>query len=226
LGDLYRQIGAGFDRSAERYDLEAEANAAMAHMRRVSLVVLRDSFGAGQHVLELGCGTGEEAVALARDGIRVLATDVSSRMLDVARGKVSAAGLEQAVQTRQLAAGELSVLLDELGREAFDGAYSSFGALNGEPDLSAVGSALAELVRPGGRLVVSVMNRFYPFETLWYLAHGHPRQAVRRSPVSGSGSPRIVSRTRLIALALNSSTPTFLILLRIRDRQWSQRNFT
>jgi SAM-dependent methyltransferase len=180
LGDLYRQIGAGFDQSAERYDLEAEANAAMAHMRRVSLAVLGDSFGTGQHVLELGCGTGEEAVALARDGIRVLATDVSSRMLDVARGKVSAAGLEQAVQTRQLAAGELSVLLDELGREAFDGAYSSFGALNGEPDLFEVGSALAKLIRPGGRLVASIMNRFYPFEMLWYLGHGRPRQAVRR----------------------------------------------
>ena len=84
------------------------------------------------------------------------------------------------VEVRQLPAGNLDALLDELGEGAFDGAYSSFGPLNGEPDLVPVAQALSQLIKPGGKLVVSVMNRFYPLETLWYLVHGHPRQAMRR----------------------------------------------
>jgi SAM-dependent methyltransferase len=152
----------------------------MAYMRRVSLRTLLANFAAGQRVLELGCGTGQEAIQLARAGLQVLATDLSPRMLAVTRRKVAAAGFEQVVRTRHLAAGEIGVLVQEVGEGAFDGAYSSFGALNGESDLHVVGIALGRLIRPGGRVVVSVMNRFYPFEVLWYLGHGRPRQAARR----------------------------------------------
>jgi ubiquinone/menaquinone biosynthesis C-methylase UbiE len=180
VSDLYREIAAGFDDAAELYDLETRSSPAMSYMRRVSLRELLQSFAPGQHVLELGCGTGEEAVTLARQGIHVLATDVSAQMLELTRAKTEAAGLAQNVQTRQLAAGEIGVLVEELGEGAFDGAFSSFGALNGEPDLRLVGRSLARLTRRGALVVASVMNRFYLFEVAWYLAHGRPREAVRR----------------------------------------------
>jgi hypothetical protein len=101
-------------------------------------------------------------------------------MLEVAQRKIVAAGLEQMVEVRQLAAGELQALTQEVGPGVLEGAFSSFGPLNGEPDLSRVRDALALLLVPGGRMVVSVMNRYCLFETAWYLAHGRPRQAVRR----------------------------------------------
>jgi SAM-dependent methyltransferase len=176
----YAEVREGFDRLAGRYDREVEQNQAMGAMRGVSLATLLATFQPGQRVIEVGCGTGEEAVALARGGVHVLATDLSPEMVCLAAAKAAAAGLEGRVQTCQLAAGELGALVAAYGPGAFDGAYSSFGPLNGEPDLRAVADALAVLVRPGGSLVVSVMNRFYVLETLWYLAHGHPRQAVRR----------------------------------------------
>ena len=44
------------------------------YMRAVSLAALERAFGPGQRLLEIGCGTGEEAVAGA--GCCVLATDV------------------------------------------------------------------------------------------------------------------------------------------------------
>jgi SAM-dependent methyltransferase len=191
-------LGAGFDRSAGQYDREAEANPAMSYMRGISLHVLRASFAPGQRVLELGCGTGEEAIALGREGVRVLALDLSPQMLAAAEDKIAAAGLAHVVRTRQLAAGEIGLLVDEVGAGAFDGAYSSFGALNGEPDLGVVGRALTQLIRPGGRLVASVMNRFYPFEVLWFLGHGRPRQAVRRwgGSTLASVSPALAVRVR------------------------------
>jgi SAM-dependent methyltransferase len=170
----------------------------MAYMRRVSLRTLLAHFHAGQRVLELGCGTGQEAIALGRAGVQVLATDVSPQMLAVTEGKVAAAGLGESVRTRLLAAGEIGGLVHEMGRCAFDGAYSSFGALNGEPKLHIVGRALGQLVRPGGRMIASVMNRFYPFEVLWYLGHGRPRQAVRRWGGSAVAhvSPSLAARVR------------------------------
>ena len=220
MRDLYRELGAGFDCSAGQYDREAEANPAMSYMRRVSLHVLRASFAPGQRVLELGCGTGEEAIALARDGLRVLALDLSSQMLAAADVKIAAAGLAHLVRTRRLAAGEIGLLVDEMGRGAFDGAYSSFGALNGEPDLGVVGRALAQLIRPGGRLVVSVMNRFYPFEVLWFLAHGRPRQAVRRwegSTLAGV-SPALAVRVRTWYHTPRDLERAFLAFRRVRCR--------
>jgi SAM-dependent methyltransferase len=207
LSDLYRKLDADFGNSAPNYDREAEANPAMAYMRRASLQTLKATFSPGQRVLELGCGTGEEAIALGKAGVEVLATDVSAQMLAVAQGKVAAAELEQIVQTRRLAAGEVGALLDEVGAGALDGAYSSFGALNGEPDLGAVGRALAALVRPGGRLAASVMNRFYPFEVLWFLGHGRPREAVRR--LGGSAMAHV--------------SPALTV--KVRTWYWSPRDF-
>jgi len=176
----YGEVGRGFDRSAASYDHEIGLNPAMQYMRRISLATLLSTFRAGQRVLEIGCGTGEEAIALAQGGVYILATDLSSQMVDLTRRKAAAAGLEGWIQVRRLAAGQLAALRDEWGEAPFDGAYSSFGPLNGEPDLSPVCEALATLLRPDSPLVASVMNRYCAFETLWYLAHGRPRRAIRR----------------------------------------------
>jgi hypothetical protein len=62
----------------------------------------------------------------------------------------------------------------------FAGAYSSFGPLNCEPTLAPVVTGLAVLVRPGGRVVLSLLNRYCLWETAWYLRAGQPRAAFRR----------------------------------------------
>ena len=60
------------------------------------------------------------------------------------------------------------------------GAYSSFGALNCEPDLHVVAEALASLLPAWAPLVLSMMNRWCLWEMAWYLAHGQPGRALRR----------------------------------------------
>ena len=54
-------------------------------------------FSAGQRILELNCGTGEDALYLGRRGVRVLATDRSAKMVEQTQGKVTAAGLQGTV---------------------------------------------------------------------------------------------------------------------------------
>jgi hypothetical protein len=72
-------------------------------------------------------------------------------------------------------------LVNELGEGSFDGAYSSFGALNTEPDVEAPLAALSHLVRPGGKIVLSVMNRWCVAEMAFQVLGGRANQALRRT---------------------------------------------
>lgn len=166
-------MSAPFDAAAASYDAREAANPLMLRLRERSLATLLATFPPGARLLDVGAGTGTEAIALARAGRRVLATDPSAAMLDALRAKARAAGVD--VPAVQLAAGELAKLDEE-----FDGAYSSFGALNGEPDLRAVATELARLVRPGGAVVASVLNRWPPASALCHVAAFRPRDALDR----------------------------------------------
>jgi SAM-dependent methyltransferase len=77
-------------------------------------------------------------------------------------------------------AGDLDSLARELGDASFDGAYSSFGALNTEPAIQPPLAALARLVRPGGRIVLGVMNRWCVAEMALLVAAGRGKRALRR----------------------------------------------
>jgi len=200
----YADTARAFDAVAPHYDAVygPQGNAVMTWMRIENLALLKATFPPGSYLLEIGCGTGEEAVALARAGRHVLATDVSPRMAAIAQAKANASGLGERVRAVAVPAARLDVLQP---KTPFDGAYASFGALNCEPRLERFGAALAELVRPGGAFVCSVMGRFCPFEIGWFLLHGRPRLAIRRlrqgwqpAPVSGSGGIEVSVITRYL----------------------------
>jgi hypothetical protein len=68
----------------------------------------------------------------------------------------------------------------------FDGVFSNFGGLNTIDEWRSLAAALAEIVKPGGVLILVPMGPFCPWEILWYLAHGQPKQAFRRFARSGA----------------------------------------
>jgi ubiquinone/menaquinone biosynthesis C-methylase UbiE len=175
----YTEISQAFDGAARNYDALYQANPVMAWMRNESLDALLTAFAPGSRLLEIGCGTGDEAIALSRAGYRVVATDISAGMIEAARTKAQKLGPGE-VTWQVLAAGRLADLLGDYGPASFDGAYASFGALNCEPELAPVFDALARLLRPGAALVCSVMNRWCAWEIGWELLHLHPRRAFRR----------------------------------------------
>jgi SAM-dependent methyltransferase len=202
----YLNTAQAFDVVAGDYDAVygPEGNAVMTWMRQENLTLLRETFPPDSHLLEIGCGTGEEAVALARAGRRVLATDISPQMAARTRAKARAAGVAERVVALAAPAGGLAALRPHA---PFDGAYASFGALNCEPALDRVATALTRLVKPGGRFVCSVMARWCPFELGWFLLHGRPRVAFRRlrrgwqlAPVAGQDGVEIAVPTRYLAV--------------------------
>ncbi len=174
----YTQVSQAFDQAAQSYDLLYQVNPVMAWLRRESLDVLQATFPSASQLLEIGCGTGDEALALGRAGHRVVATDISAAMIDTAQAKAELGAGK--VTWRVSPAGQLADLVGDYGNGFFDGAYASFGALNCEPDLMQTVTALADLLRPGAPLVCSVMNRWCVWEIGWGLLHLRPSLAFRR----------------------------------------------
>ncbi|MGD8966782.1 MAG: class I SAM-dependent methyltransferase [Anaerolineae bacterium] len=202
----YLETAQAFDTVAPDYDAVygPGGNAVMSWMRRESLALLKATFPPDSRLLEIGCGTGEEAVALARAGHQVLATDISPRMAAHTAAKACTAGLGGRVTALALPAGALAALRP---RAPFDGAYASFGALNCEPQLGRLAVALHRLLRPGGAFVCSVMARWCLFEIAWFSLHGHPAIAFRRlrpgwqsAPVAGCHGTAVSVFTRYLSV--------------------------
>jgi SAM-dependent methyltransferase len=172
---------AAFDSVAADYDGPRGNNALIQRMRDTMWRVLERRFAPDARIIDLGCGTGIDAVHLAQTGRGVLATDWSPQMVERTAQRAAAAGLAARVEARALGAHEL----DQLdGR--FDGAYSNFGPLNCVPDLGALSAQCHRLLRPGGQLVFSVIGRYCPWEYLYYRWRRPERARIRfaRGPVA------------------------------------------
>ncbi|MET0552284.1 MAG: class I SAM-dependent methyltransferase [Vicinamibacteria bacterium] len=141
-----------FDREAPGYDEGFGRNPAGLVFRHAFQERLRALFAPGARVVDLGCGTGEDALFLASLGVRVHAVDLSPAMVERTRAKAARAGLAERVTASVLAAESVASLGD-----GFDGAYSDFGALNCTA-LGTVGEGLARVLRPGAPLLLSVIG--------------------------------------------------------------------
>ncbi len=106
----------------------------------------------GARVLDVGCGGGILSEAMAKRGAEVLGIDLSRAVLDVAEmhaleGKVR-------IQYKAMAAEELAA-----AQPAYFDLVTCMEMLEHVPDPAAVLCALTRLVRPGGNIVVSTLNR-------------------------------------------------------------------
>ena len=168
-------IAALFDRLAPRYDeLWTDTPVGRAQRNAVWHVV-DELFHAGDRVLDIGCGTGEDAAHLAARGIVVHAVDASPAMVARARARGGFTVGQASVPAETAALNEPRPPGSGAFR-AFDGALSNFGVLNCVEDLAAVAGALAPLVRTDGYLAICTMGRFCAWEML------SPRRAFRRFP--------------------------------------------
>jgi SAM-dependent methyltransferase len=178
-------LEAEFDNVADDYDRHITGNRMNVLLRDRSLRRLRPLFRGEGRLLEIGCGSGMETLHMLREGHSVVAVDISSRMLAVVREKARREGLAERLTTEKLRAVDLAQLLGRYGEGAFDGGYSTYGALNCEPDLRPVPPALARLIAPGGKFLAGVYNRWCLTELVGYSLSLQPRRAFgrRRNPI-------------------------------------------
>jgi SAM-dependent methyltransferase len=187
ISELRKEEIVAFDSVAARYDdLFAHANIGGAQREAIREVLI-DTFRPGDHILELNCGTGEEAFFLAMYlDVSVFACAGSERTIQAAQHRMQAEAPDLPVQFEVLPAGHLSKLQPGA---LFDGALSNFSGPNWVEDLNRTARQLANLVPVGAPVLICLSTRFCLSETLWFLLHGEFSKAFRRS--SGIARPRV-----------------------------------
>src|SRR5947209_8334463 len=166
MSDLGFGIAAGavFDRLAESYDRDFTDSHVGRAQRDAVWKVLLKTFRPNDNILELNCGTGEDALFLAANGISVFACDASQQMI------------ARANQRLNLNTGPASVVfchlpterIDELDpTHSFNGVFSNFSGLNCIEDLRPVGASLARLLKPGDRILLCLSTRICLMEILY-----------------------------------------------------------
>jgi SAM-dependent methyltransferase len=189
-----KRLAAHFDSAQEYWDAAAETydqdftTTLIGRTRRSAVWREMDKvFQPGERVLELNCGTGADAVHLAHLGIRVLACDISPRMIEIARKFASTTNAAERTDFRVLPTEKIEVLASE---GPFDGAFSNFAGLNCVEDLPAVVRNLVRLLKPDAPVLISMTGRFVPWEIVWFLKHGDAKNAVRRLSRKDAGLSR------------------------------------
>ena len=107
---------------------------------------------AGKAVLDVGCGGGILAEAMAARGARVTGIDLGEAPLAVARLHLKESG--QKVEYKKIAAEDLA----RAQPGAFD-IVTCMEMLEHVPDPASIVAACAQLVKPGGQLFFSTLNR-------------------------------------------------------------------
>jgi SAM-dependent methyltransferase len=165
-----------FDEVAAGYDGPLGNNALVQAVRARTLAAVTRSVAPGAALLDLGCGTGLDAVALGRQGYRVTAIDWSANMVRHTRERSGRAGTNGMVAMHQIGIHEL----ERLPAGTFDGAYSDLGALNCVPDLGSAAASIAARLRPGGVVIASVIGRVCPWELAIFSRKRDWRRAAAR----------------------------------------------
>jgi ubiquinone/menaquinone biosynthesis C-methylase UbiE len=146
-----------WDRAAAKYARQPIANMASYEY---TLGRTRGYLAATDRVLEIGCGTGSTALALADAAGHYTATDISPEMIAIARAKPEAA------RTDNLRFLTCEADDPRLTDDPFD-AVLAFNVLHLVPDLEATLAHVAAATRPGGLFISKTFcmpSRKLPFK--------------------------------------------------------------
>lgn len=174
-----------FNKAAANYDAEFTDTAVGRLQRNRVWNYLHANFNASEfpRVLELNCGTGEDAIWLSRHGFRVVATDLSSEMIQIATRKA-----QVAKQKIEFDVCSFENVGNKFAPGSFDLVLSDFGGLNciDEKQIRLLSENLSVLLRPGGRFVAVVMSDDCTFEKLYFKRKGERSKAARRKDKNGT----------------------------------------
>jgi len=147
-----------FDRIARVYDLMNRVMTGGMDARWRAFAARQAALRSGERALDLGCGTGDLAIAIARNSppdAQIVGVDFSAGMLAVGREKLRRLGLSKRIELRQ---GDGQHL--DFNDGAFDAVCSAWVVRN-LGDIPAGFREMRRVTRPGGRVVCLEMSHPY-----------------------------------------------------------------
>ena len=170
------QASEAFSKQAPLFDRLYGSNSIIAYKRkRVREHILKFAKPCS-YMLELNCGTGEDALFFAQKGFSIHATDISEDMLSMLNQKLKSSDFGKNISSEHCSFRELESLSN---KGPFDVIYSNFGGLNCTGELDKVLYKLKPLVKPGGVITLVIISNFCLWETL-LLFKGKFKTAFRR----------------------------------------------
>jgi ubiquinone/menaquinone biosynthesis C-methylase UbiE len=133
----------------------------------------------GFEMLELNCGSGEDADLFGEKGFNIIATDISEEMLKITNKRGSQYSMQNKISSHYL---DLDSLNETLFDKKFDLVFSNFGGINciNPQSLKKLLENLPSMLNPGGRFIGVVMPKFCAWETIFFMFRFQFKKAFRR----------------------------------------------
>jgi ubiquinone/menaquinone biosynthesis C-methylase UbiE len=174
-------MGMPFDHIASSYN-SAFARSAIGQFQRKRVWTYIESVLPelkGFEMLELNCGTGEDAVLFGEGGYNIVATDITEEMLKITQKKTEQFSMQNKISSHFL---DLDSFNETLFDKKFDLIFSNFGGINciNPESLQTLIAKLPHILNPGGRFVGVVMPKFCAWEMVFFLLRFQFKKAFRR----------------------------------------------
>jgi ubiquinone/menaquinone biosynthesis C-methylase UbiE len=133
----------------------------------------------GFEMLELNCGTGDDAVLFGDGGLNIVATDINEEMLKLTEKKAERVSMQHRISSHYL---DLEGFNETLFDKKFDLIFSNFGGMNciNPESLQKLLMKLPSIMNPGGRFIGIVMPKFCAWETIFFTLRFQFKKAFRR----------------------------------------------
>ncbi len=169
-------MSENFDKHAKNYDtVFTYSQIGKAQRDRVYHFLKTDiSSNKKLTILELNCGTGEDAHYFTQQGHTVLATDISSEMINVAKEKYPKISFQQL---------DITKITSDTFTEKFDLIFSNFGGLNclSKPELASFITISESFLSPSGKIALVIMPKNCLWERFYFSIKGEFKKARRRN---------------------------------------------
>ncbi|MCH9695896.1 MAG: class I SAM-dependent methyltransferase [Gammaproteobacteria bacterium] len=166
-----------FDNLAAEYDAAFSERAPARWLRDQVRARIAKLLPENSKILDIGCGTGDDALWFSTAGHSVVATDLSEAMLAATLARKTAAGQRgERIDVRRF---DIAAPSSD-ANEKFDCAMSNFGALNCCADLSPLFECLSGQIERDGFVAFTIMGKSCLWEMLGFGLRGNISNATRR----------------------------------------------
>lgn len=170
-------MSASFDKAANNYDTTftnsviGKAQRELVYHHFAKILQQKQP----KTILEINCGTGEDAVWLAQQHFQVTATDISEKMIAIAKSKNQFENLNFEVL-------DCTKVAQKYTSYSFDLVFSNFGGLNclSPNELQLFFENASQVLASKGELALVIMSKNTLWEQLYFIGKGKFSEAFRR----------------------------------------------